>query len=405
MTETVSPIAVDRAPGMERVHSVDAYRGLVMLLMLAEVLRSCDVAGALGHQPLWDFVCLEQTHVAWTGASLHDLIQPGFYFLVGVGLALSLSRRLSSGQTHPQLIRHALARSAVLVVLGMALVAVHPRQWSWWFDDTLTQIGLAYPWVFAIALRPKRQRWIALAGILAAYWLWFALTPVQAVSAVSPPPGVSADWLNLHGLSGFSAHWQKNANPAWAFDRWFLNLFPRDVPFTGNENGLTTLNFIPSIATMILGLVAGDRLRSNATAASKLRFLSVAGILLLSAGWLLGWLGVVPVVKAIWTPSWVLYSGGWCFLFLAAFFAVVDMAGYRRIAFPLTVIGLNSIVAYSLSHLFPAFAFNSLRRVLGSRPFQLAGANYEPAVYGAAVLVLYWLVLYVLYRRRIFVRI
>jgi predicted acyltransferase len=390
---------------VERVHSVDAYRGLVMLLMLAEVLRSCDVAAAIGHQPLWDFVCLEQTHVPWTGASLHDLIQPGFYFLVGVGLALSLRRRLSSGQTHSQLLGHALIRSAVLVVLGMALVAVHPRRWAWWFDDTLTQIGLAYPFVFAIAFRPIRQRWLALAAILSAYWLWFAITPVLSVSAASPPPGVSPDWFELHGLSGFAAHWQKNANPAWAVDRWFLNLFPRDVPFTGNDNGLTTLNFIPSIATMILGLVAGDRLRSHGTPASKLQFLFAAGILLLAAGWLMGWLGIVPVVKAIWTPSWALYSGGWCFLFLAAFFALVDVGGYRQIVFPLTVVGLNSIVAYSLSHVFPAVAFNSLRRIFGARVFQLAGTNYEPAVYGAAVLVLYWLALYVLYRRRIFVRI
>ena len=388
-----------------RVHSVDAYRGLVMLLMLAEVLRSCDVAAAVGHLRLWDFVCLEQSHVPWTGASLHDLIQPGFYFLVGVGLALSLHRRLSSGQTRAQLTRHAFTRALLLVLLGMALVAVHPRQWSWWFDDTLTQIGLAYPWLFGIALRSRRERWIALAGILFTYWLWFALSPVQSVSAAAPPPGVSPEWLNLHGLSGFSAHWQKNANPAWAFDRWFLNLFPRDVPFTGNDNGLTTLNFIPSIATMILGLVAGDRLRTSGTAANKLRFLSGAGILLVCTGWLLGWLGIVPVVKAIWTPSWVLYSGGWCFLFLAAFFVLVDVAGYRRLVFPLTVIGLNSIVAYSLSHLFPALAFNSIRRVVGSGLFQLAGTIYEPAAYGVAVLLLYWLVLYVLYWRRIFVRI
>jgi len=384
---------------------VDAYRGLVMLLMLAEVLRSCDVASAIGDSPLWGFVCQEQSHVAWVGGSLHDLIQPGFYFLVGVGLVLSLRRRLADGQPLSKLLRHACVRSVVLIILGMALVAIHPRQWSWWFDDTLTQIGLAYPVLFGVALRPRRQWWAALAVILAGYWLWFVLYPVHSFSLQHPPPEVSVEWMRIHGLSGFSAHWQKNANAAWAFDRWFMNLFPRASPFEGNDNGLTTLNFIPSTGTMILGLLAGDILRSTRSDMAKIRWLCTVGALLMATGWVLGLLGVVPVVKAIWTPSWVLYSGGWCCVFLAAFYAVVDWNNNRRIVFPLTVVGLNSIVAYCLSHAFPALAFNSLRRVAGTRVFQLAGPAYEPALYGAAILVLYWLVLYALYRSRVFVRI
>ena len=92
--------------------------------------------------------------------------------------------------------------------------------------------------------------------------------------------------------------------------------------------------------------------------------------------------GVAPVVKAIWTPSWVLFSGGWCFLMLAAFYGLVDGLGFRRAVFPLTVIGMNSIVAYSLAHLYPALAFNSLERVFGSRVFQLLGDAYQPMLYG-----------------------
>ncbi len=159
MHQTVTPqppVVMTR----HRIVSVDAYRGFVMFLMLAEVLRTCDVSAALPASRLWRFVCFEQTHAAWVGCSLHDLIQPGFYFLVGVGLFLSMSRRLSSGQTVGSVTLHALIRSLTLVVLGMALVAVHPRHWSWTFTDTLTQIGLAYPFVFLIARRPKRD-WVS----------------------------------------------------------------------------------------------------------------------------------------------------------------------------------------------------------------------------------------------------
>ena len=132
----------------------------------------------------------------------------------------------------------------------MALVAVHPRQWMWLFADTLTQIGLAYPFLFLVALRPKRDWYVALTVILVGYWLVFALFPAPTATVDYPAVGVSRQWLDLHGLTGFAAHWQKNSNAAWAFDRWFLNLFSKDTPSTGEANGLTTLSFIPSIGTI-----------------------------------------------------------------------------------------------------------------------------------------------------------
>jgi predicted acyltransferase len=258
--------------------------------------------------------------------------------------------------------------------------------------------------LYAIAIRPKQVWWIAFATILIGYWLWFALTPVPAQFDYSSV-GVQADWLRVHGLMGFASHWQKNVNPAAAVDRWFLNLFPQQTIYRGAPNGLTTLNFVPSIATMILGLAAADVLQRAHQPRHKLQWLLVAAVMLIAGGWFVGFVGAVPVVKAIWTPAWVLYSGGWCFLFLAVFYATVDMAGYRRMAFPLKVVGLNSILAYCLSHVFPAVAFNSIRRVVGARPFEMFGVAYEPVLYGAAVFAMYWLILYVLYQRRIFLRI
>jgi heparan-alpha-glucosaminide N-acetyltransferase len=387
-----------------RVASVDVYRGLVMFLMLAELLRTCAVAGALPLSLFWHEVCDQQSHAAWVGMSLHDFIQPSFYFLVGVGVFLSLARRRS--KTTPRaMAAHVVVRSLTLILLGMAMVAVHPRHWSWVFTDTLTQIGLAFPFLFLIALRPKRDWYVAFAVILVGYWCWFALSPLPPPGFDYAAAGVSPEWLSAHGLTGFGAHWQKNSNVAWAFDQWFVNLFPRDTPYPGNDGGLTTLNFIPSIATMILGLIGAEVLRSEQPARKKLWSFVVTGVLLMACGWMLALSGIAPMVKAIWTPSWVLVSGGWCLLCLAACYLAFDLGGLARAAFPLTVIGANSLVAYCMSHVYPSIAFNSLRRVFGGRIFDVLGQAYEPMVYGAAVLLAYWLVLYVLYRRRIFVRI
>jgi heparan-alpha-glucosaminide N-acetyltransferase len=388
-----------------RLTSIDAYRGIVMFLMLAEVLRFAAVSAARPESAFWRFVAGLQTHAAWTGCSLHDLIQPGFYFLVGVALPFSIAARRAQGQEFADLLRHALVRALVLIVLGMVLVSLPQRRWVWWFDDTLTQIGLAYPFVFLLAFRPARDRGVAFAAVLAGYWLWFAQSPLPPAdfdyTTLDVPPG----WLQQHGLSGFAAHWQNYTNPAAVFDRWLLNLFPRKTPFLGDVPGLTTLNFIPSIATMLLGVFAGERLRGVSAPWHTVREFVVTGFIALSGGWLLDAVGLCPIAKPIWTPAWVLFSGGWCFLILATLYALTDIRGIKRPFFPFIVIGANSILAYCLSHVFPAVAFNAGRRILGPEPFRVLGAAYEPAVYGAFVLLGYWLVLFVLYRWKIFVRI
>jgi len=398
------PVEVQGAPP-PRLASVDAYRGLVMLLMFGEVLRFCSVFDARPGSAFWRILCHHQTHAAWVGCSLHDLIQPGFIFLVGVALPFSIASRQAGGQAFGAMLGHAVTRSLILIALGLVITAVHPRRWIWQFEDTLCQIGLAYPFAFVLGFRSVRDRWIALGVILAGYWLWFALTPLPEPGFDYAAVGVPADWLREHGLAGFASHWQKNSHPGAAFDRWFLNLFPRTVPFVGNQSGLATLNFIPSIATMLLGLTAGDLLRRSHAPWGKIGRLALGGALLLLAGWALGALGICPVVKAIWTPSWVLFSGGWCFLFLAAFYVLVDIAGLKRWAFPLIVIGTNSIAAYSIAHFYPALAFNSLKRVVGGGVFRIFGDAYEPLVYGSAVLLGYWLFLFLLYRRKLFLRI
>jgi len=146
-------------------------------------------------------------------------------------------------------------------------------------------------------------------------------------------------------------------------------------------------------------------LRSERPPLGKVRWLVSAGIIGLAAGWLLGATGICPVVKRIWTPSWVLFSGGWCFLLLAGFYLVMDIWHRRAWAFFLVVVGMNSIAAYLIAHLFDQFIRSALPRHLGQAWFTFAGKAYEPLLLGAGVLLVEWLILWWMYRRKIFLRI
>jgi heparan-alpha-glucosaminide N-acetyltransferase len=382
--------------------AVDAYRGFVMLLMMAEVLRLDRLAAAFPGSAIAGVLAYHQTHVDWAGCSLHDLIQPSFSFLVGVALPYSVARRQAEGGTAGRLFGHALWRALVLVALGIFLRSTHSAQTNFTFEDTLTQIGLGYPILFLLGFRSVRAQWTALALILAGYWLAWALYPVAGPGYDYQAVGVPPDWP--HHYSGLAAHWNKNNNLGQDFDVWFLNLFPREKPFIANGGGYLTLSFIPTLGTMILGLIAGGWLRAAAPAI-PLRRLILAGVAGVIAGLLLHVTGINPVVKRIWTPAWTLFSGGACFLLLAAFCWVIETLGYRRWAFPLVVIGLNSIAAYLIAHLFESFIADSFRIHLGASIFATLGTALEPLMRGLVVLTVYWLILLWMYRRRLFLRI
>ena len=140
-------------------------------------------------------------------------------------------------------------------------------------------------------------------------------------------------------------------------------------------------------------------------AAHPLKHFLYAGAIGVAAGLLLHWAGICPVVKRIWTPAWTLFSGGVCFLFLAAFSYIIEMRGYRKWAFPLVVIGMNSIAAYLIAHLCGDFIVQSFHIHLGPHFFAFAGQGLEPLLQGAAVLLMFWLILFWMYRRKLFLKI
>ena len=289
--------------------------------------------------------------------------------------------------------------------LGGLLRSVGLPQTYFTFEDTLSQIGLGYGFLFMLGFCRPRWQWIALALVLAGYWAAFALYPLPPAGFDYAKVGVSPAWMHEHGLTGLAAHWNKNSNLAWAFDTWFLNLFPRESRFAFNGGGYATLSFIPTLGTMILGPWPGACCRARGAPGPKVRFLVLAGLLLLAGGDLLEWLGVCPAVKRIWTPSWTLWSGGWCFLILAAFYAVIEIRRWKGWAFPLVVVGMNSIAAYCMDGLLGGPVREALKRHVSERVFTVFGTALEPAVLGACVVLVLWLILFWMYRRKLFLRI
>jgi predicted acyltransferase len=374
-----------------------------MFLMLAEAMRLWTLHTAYPTSRFWALVAFNTTHVPWQGCSLHDLIQPAFSFLAGASLPFSIASRSARGERFGTMLGHAVRRSVVLILLGIFLRSLQSSRTYWTFEDTLTQIGLGYTFLFLLAFASKRVQIGAFVAILVGFWAAFVLYPLPGPGFDYTQVGVRADWPHLY--SGFLAHFNKNSNLAWAFDVWFLNLFPREAPFRFNEGGWSTLSFIPTLATMMLGMWSGEWLKSSRSKAEKLQGLVIAGVSLTLLGLLFQWLHVCPIVKRIWTSSYTLYSGGVIILMLAVFYAAIECLEWKRWSFPLLVIGANSITIYVISWTIEHFVSAALVRHFGTAPFAILGPPFEPVLRGVAILIVFWSILYWMYRRKIFLRI
>lgn len=408
-TTDIAP-AIPPASGVQattRLTSLDVFRGVTMLFMASEILHIPSVARRFPDSATAGFLADMLDHRAWVGCVPWDLIQPAFMFMVGVSLPWSLASRRARGQTFGRMFAHSAYRALVLIALGIFLRSQQRAQTYFTFEDVLTQIGLGYIFLFLLAWTPPRTQLAAAGLILVGYWAAFALYPLPPSGFDTTSVGVSRDWP--HHLTGFAAHWDKNTNLASRFDLWFLNLFPREAPFVYNRGGYLTLNFVPSLATMIFGLLAGGLLRrggvENRPGVEKARLLAVWGVAGILLGAALHMLGVCPLVKRIWTPSWTVFSAGWVVLFLAGYYYIIDVKGYRRWAFPFLVVGVNSITMYVLVHVATDYVIRSLTIHAGRGPFELFGVAFAPIMLGGATLLIFWIILLWMYRNRVFVRI
>ena len=360
-----------------RIVAIDALRGFDMFWIIGgRQLALAVTAAATDPVPGW--LKYQLSHPAWLGFSAWDLIMPLFLFIVGAAMPFSFAKRLSQGSSRTGLYWKIVRRTVVLFVLGMAVqgnLLDFDLSHLHLYCNTLQAIAIGYLIASLVMLHVGILGQIVVTLLLlVVYWLLLAWVPL---------PGHQAGIL------------QPDANLALAIDEFFLGSFRDGTSYTWI---LSSLGFA---ATVLLGVLSGHILGSTLQPWSKVLVLTVVGISCLAGGWVWAtWLGF-PIIKHIWTSSMVLWAGGWSYLLLALFYLAIDVLGFRRWAFPFIVIGMNAITIYVANAFIPWHDISN--RLVGGLAGHLAAAG--PVLVSFTAVLLAWLVLYHMYRQRIFLRI
>jgi predicted acyltransferase len=370
--------ATVRAAATGRLLSIDALRGFDMFWIIGGDALFRTIGRRLG-PPVETVTERQLQHVAWEGFVFYDLIFPLFLFLVGVVIPFSLRSHRARGESGGTLAWRVARRVALLVLLGLLNNGLLRLDFAnLRYAGVLQRIGICYGVAAALAwvLRPRGIA-VAIGAILLGYW---------ALLAAVPAPGGKAGDLTPEGnLSGY-------------VDRTFLpgKILPLYYGYGDNEGYLST---IPAVATALLGVLAGTWLLTDRRPWAKVGGLLGAGVACLALG--TAWGLAFPVIKNLWTSSFVLVAGGWSLILLAVFYAVIDVLGARWLAFPFAVIGANAITIYVGQEFLD---FERISRFFLGGVARLSGA-WEPVVLAAGVVAAAWVFLYVLWRNRWFLRV
>jgi predicted acyltransferase len=375
----MSELSVDSAKRPERLMSIDALRGFDMFW----IVGGDELAQALGKwwgTPQGTRFAEQFSHVEWEGFRFYDLIFPLFLFLVGAVLPFSLRKYQTGNHTRSL----ALARVARRVVLLFLLGLVYNNLLQFRFDSlrvagVLQRIAICYGIAAVIFLITRvRGQVILFFAILAGYWAILALVP-------APESKLAADFTKDTNLSGYL---DRHYLPGKIYDSYYGR---------GDNEGL--LSTIPAVATALLGVLAGHWLLSERGRWVKALGLAAAGLACLGGGIL--WGKSFPIIKILWTSSYVLVAGGWSLLLLALFYTIIDVIKLRAWAFFFVVIGVNAITIYVASHFIP---FETIAQRIFGGLARLSG-DLRPVVVATGAVALEWLLLLHLYRNRIFLRV
>lgn len=356
-------LAREKTSGLRRYVALDAYRGFIMLLLASDGFGFA----ALKNDPAWGRVASWFDHVPWEGAVFWDMIQPAFMFMVGVAMPFAMARRIENGATWGDNLRHVLTRSASLIILSQILMSVSRGRITPQLINVLSQIAFTY-----------------FLGFLIMQWKW----RYQVLAAIA----LLAFWTALlFAFPGPEGPFSKTNSVGLVFDR---AIFHYDY-----DPAYSTLNFIPSTVWTLSGIWVGRFLMTARSHRENLRIVAAGMVLAFALGLALRpW---IPMIKQLCTPSFIFYSLGWVLFMFIAFYWLIEVRGWRRAAFPLLVIGMNSIFIYSFSELLHGW----LDHALGVFTFHFSFlGTFSPVAQSTAVLLVMWYLCYWLYKHKVFIR-
>lgn len=349
---------------------------------IADALTQLNFPGAY-------LVSAQLNHSAWNGFTFYDLIYPMFIYVVGISVTLSIRSRIERGEPLLKILRHIFTRTVLLFLVGFYMSnSGLGFNWHSWLTNprwpgVLQRIAICYciTAILVLFLKPRYQVIFSLV-FLVGYWGLLQFVPV---------PGFGAGVFNI-----------PEANLANYIDKIYL---PGRLYYkTWDPEGL--LSTFPAIVTCQLGAYTGFWLKTETgfkkrpvTLGEKNIWLAIIGLAALGVGILWGF--YFPINKKIWTSSYVLVTGGLSAIIMALFYWIIDLKGYKKWTFPFVVIGLNSIFIYVAFSLLPLDSW--ARWMIGKELLNWLGATQQ-LIIALLTFIIGWLALYIMYKRKIFLR-
>lgn len=359
----------------ERLISLDAFRGFTIAAMIM-----------VNNPGSWSHVYAPLLHKPWHGITVTDLIFPFFLFIVGVSIALAYTKRVEAGIPKGEMYKKIVWRSVKIFAVGIFL-SLYPK-----FNfaelrvaGVLQRIAIVFLVCAVLFLRVRwKKQAIIGAALLIFYWLAMVLIPTPGYGKPMLEPGINlAAWIDSHLLPG--RMWQKTWDPEGLFST------------------------LPAIATGITGMLAGTLIVSKKIIEEKIIWMFTAGFIALAIGHVWSW--QFPLNKNIWTSSFVMVTSGLAALTLATSMYLVDVLGYRKIAYPGVVFGSNAITVYVLAGLVGYFFYGI---PVGGVPLKghfmnfFTGIGFEPKfaslLFALLYIGLFYIPAFIMHKKKIFIK-
>lgn len=362
----------------ERLQSLDFFRGLTMLLLLAEGTNLYYFLNvAVPENSIYQKLTLQLYHAEWHGMHFWDLIQPYFTFIIGVAMVFSLKKRLSGGAGWSKTFTHMLFRCTALFFLGIMLQSIYEERLVWDLHNILTLLSINILITFLVFQFPWRSQLVISFGLL-------MITEIL---------------YRYVSIDGFDQPLVKHHNFGTYIDMLFMG--------RTHSAGWVVFNSIPATAHMIWGVLTGRLLIDKCSTGKKINILALASLGGLLAGYGIDWLGIIPINKKICTSSFMLASGGWCLGSFLLLYWITDVKGYKKWVPFFTVIGMNPIFIYIFSRTVGRGFLNNFVHIFTKGFMGWAGLSDGIINLTTYLIVLgcEWYICYWLYKKNIFVKI